>query len=376
MTADDNSLGHILSAICEIARVHTDMESEAIALIAAASTQVGDEAIHQVSFELMFHGETLPPAIVAGLTAIATKVAIGNHATLRNIDAASSKLVTHGRLDQALELITPIVSMHDELTSLEAFSSVAHSLLQLAPDQLTKVIMRWLLSLDRNLGEAAHSLVGNHHGGSLALEVDGNTGGLSDADTILLAHRTIGYLFIHAITAGSLVLGLIRGAAEKPRRAMADILFDPLLINYSGELADWLREQVKDSSDPAQPIITELLARLEAYIEGLHKAGRIKEMRPSERERLIENHRQHETMRQAHKQAQKKSIFMSIMSRSVLLYGNRSISYFQGPDGKKQRNEMKLQSVSHSFEAPRLDILEPFGLDYTLRAFRSMRPSK
>lgn len=102
VTADDNSLGHILTAICEIARAHADMEGAAVALIDAASTQVGDQAIHQVSFELMFHGETLSPAIVAGLTAIAHKVAISSHATLKNIDAASAKLVTHGRLAKRL----------------------------------------------------------------------------------------------------------------------------------------------------------------------------------------------------------------------------------------------------------------------------------
>jgi hypothetical protein len=157
---------------------------------------------------------------------------------------------------------------------------------------------------------------------------------------------------------------------------MANILFDPLLINYSGELSDWLSERAKDASDPAQPVIVDLLSRLEAYIDGLRKAGRIKELRPSERERLIENHRQHESMRQAYKQAEKKSVFMSIVSRSVLLYGTRSISYFKGSDGKKQRNEMKLHSISHSVESPRLDILEPFDLDYTLRVFRAMRVAK
>lgn len=375
--ADDNSLGHILTAICEIARVHADIEGAAVALIDAANTQVGDQAIHQVTYELMFHGEALSPAIVAGLTAIAHKVVVHNRGTLDNIDAAGSKLVTQGRLDEALELITPLISAHDELTSLEVFDSFAHVLLRLAPNQLTKVLIGWLLSLDPNLGEAALSLVGRHHGNApLVLEVDGTTIGMSDADTILLAHRTIGYLFIHSITAGSLVLGLIRIAAEGSRKVIADILFDPLLINYSGELADWLRQRAEDSSDPVQPIVTDLLARLETYIGGLHRAGRIKELRPTERERLIENHRQHESMRQAHEQAQKKSIFMSIMSRSVLLYGNRSISYFEGPDGKKQRNEMKLNSFSHSIESPRLDILEPFDLDYTLRVFRSLRAAK
>lgn len=377
VSADDNTQGHILTAMCEIARAHPEIEAAAVALIDAASPMIGDQAIHQLSLELMFYGESLSPPIVAGLTAIMHKVAIGNLGTLEHIDAAAGNLVTHGRLEEALALITPLISEHEELTSLETLDGFSYALLQLAPDQLASVIVGWLLSLDSNVGHATLSLVGDHHGDvPLVLQVDRTTLRLSDADMILLAHRAIGYLFIHAITAASLVLGLIRGAADEPRELLAQILFDPLLINYSGELADWLRERAKDASDPAQPVVVDLLARLDAYIEGLRKAGRINELLPSERERLIENHRQHESMRQAHKQAEKKSVFMSIVSRSVLLYGHRSISYFQGPDGKKQRNEIKLHSFSHSFESPRLDILEPFDLDYTLRLFRAMRVAK
>jgi len=350
-TVDDNTLGHILTAMCEIARRHPEMAAATITLIDSAIPSVGDQAIHQASLELMFHGEALPPAIVAGITAILHKVAIGNRGTIEHIDAAGGNFVRAGRLDEALALITPLISQHEELTSLETLDGFSHALLQLPPDQLATVIIGWLLSLDPNLGNATLSLVGDHHGDApLVLEMDPATLGLSEADMILLAHRALGYLFIHAITAASLVLTLIRSAKDRPRDVMADILFDPLLINYSGELADWLGERAKDSNDSAQPVITELLARLEVYIEGLRKVGRIKEFRPSERERLIENHRRHESLRQAHKQAEKKSVFMSIVSRSVLLYGNRSISYFAGPDGKKHRNEMKLHSFSHSVE--------------------------
>lgn len=376
-SANDNNLGHFLTAICEIVREHPSMEASAVALIETATAQVGDQAIHQLSLELMFHGEELPPAIVAGLTAIMHKVAIGNRGTIENIDAAGGKLVTHGRLDEALNLITPLIAAHDELTSLEALDGFSYALLQLSPDQLAKVVIGWLLSLDPNLGHATMSLVGDHHADApLILAVDGATLGLSDADLILLAHRAIGFLFIHPITAASLVLGLLRVAGEAPAKVIADILFDPLLINFSGALADWLGERGKDASDLAQPAVTDLLGRLEAYVAGLRKAGQIEELRPSERERLIENHRQHESMRQAHKQVEKKSVFMSIVSRSVLLYGTRSISYFEGPDGKKQRSEMKLHRFSHSIESPRLDILEPFDLDYTLRVFRAMRVAK
>ena len=373
-TADDNSLGHILTAMCEIARTHPDMASNAAALIEVSAPQVADQAIYQLSLEFMFHGQELPPEIVAGLTTIMHKVPIANRGTIEHIDAAAGKLISQKRLEEALALITPLISAHDELTSLEAFDGFSYALLQLPPDQLAQVMIGWLLSLDPNLGGATMSLVGDHHGDKpLILQLDTATLDLPDADRILLAHRAIGWLFIHPVTAASLVVALLDGAGDAATKVIADILFDPLLINFSGNLGDWLGERAQDGSDPVQPILANLLARLEAYIEGLRQVGRIKELRPSERECLIENHRQHESMRQAHKQAETKSIFMSIVSRQVLLYGTRSISYFDGPGGKKQRNEIKMHSFSHSIEAPRLDILEPFDLDYTLRVFRTIR---
>ncbi|EPR22615.1 hypothetical protein L907_07850 [Agrobacterium sp. C13] len=372
--ADDNSLGHILTAICELARAHQNLEGSAVSLIQAAIPRVGDQAIHQLSLELMFHGEELAPDILAGLIAVMHKVEVSSRATIDHIDAAGGKLIRYGRLDEALALVSPLIAKHEELASLEVFDSFSYSLRTLPPDRLAKVIADWLLSLDHNLGHATLSLVANNHGdGPIILAADPITLKRTDADKIVLAHRAVGYLFIHPITAASLMLGLIPGVAEDRRQVLVELLFDPLLINYSGALADWLGERAKDENDPVQPIIKDLLTRLESYIEGLRKAGRIKELRPSERERLIEGHRQQESMRQVHKQAEQKSVFMSLVSRSVMLYGNRSISYFGGSDGKKQRNETKLHGFSHSIEAPHLDILEPFDLDYKLRVFRAMR---
>ncbi|ASJ92012.1 hypothetical protein CBR61_14455 [Porphyrobacter sp. CACIAM 03H1] len=373
-TADDNSLGHILTAICEITRAHPEIAPQAASLINASIAQVGDQAIHQLSLELMFHGEELGPEIVESLTAIMHKVQMASQGTLTNIDAAASKLINHKRLDEALALVSPLIAAHDALTSMETLDGTSFALRQLPPGQLAQVVMGWLLSAERNLGAATLALAGDHHGGApLIVDIGDTALALDDADRILLAHRAVGWLFIHSITAASLLLGLLKGASEVATHAILDILFDPLLINYSGELAECLTERAKTAAEPEQAAIANLLTRLEAYIEGLRKAGRIKELRPSERERLIEQHRHHRSMQEAHNAAEKKSVFLSIVSRSVLLYGNRSISYFKGPDGRTQRNEMKLQTFSHSIESPRLDILEPFDLDYTLRVFRAMR---
>lgn len=374
ITTDDNTLGHVMTAACEIVRAHPHMEDWGCKVLEIAEPDASEQALHQLSLELMFHGEELPPSLAAKATTILRKVKLKNGATISNIGSAARKMVDHGRLDEAMSLVTSLIIAHGELASLEAFEGFASSLRQLDSERLAGVILDWLGSLEPNLGQATMSLTAGHYGDlPLVLTAPETTLNRPDEELLLLAHRTVGYLFLHPITAASLVLSLMSGVGGKAAKAMQDILFDPLLINFSGELADWLKERAKDAADPVQPAIVDLLARLDEYIEGLRAAGEIKELSPSERERMIENHRQHESMRQAHKEAEKKSVLMSIVSRSVLLYGTRSISKFVGMDGKEQRNEMPLHSIHHSFETPRLDILEPFDLDYTLRVFRAMR---
>lgn len=373
-SADDNSLGHILSAICEIAKAHPDTHTKAAALIDTNIERTGDHAIHQLSLELMFHADELPPAIVKPLTAIMHRVPIGNRGTIRDIGAAAGKLADKNRLDEALALITPLLSQHEELTSLEPLGSLNYHLLQLPSDKLAQTIIIWLLACDPNLGRATIALVGDHHGDApLILDPRSAGASLDDPERLLLAHRAIGWLFVHPVTAASLVVGLLDGAGGAAQRTIAELLFDPLLINFSASVGDWIAEQAKAPGHPSQAILNDLVTRLEAYIEGLREPGRIKELRPSERERLIENHRQHEAMRQAYKASEKTSILASLATRQVLLYGTRSISYFKGMGGKQQRSEMKMHSFSHSIESPRLNILEPFDLDYMLRVFRAMK---
>lgn len=373
VSTDDNLVGQIIAAAADVSLKAPTEVAAALQLIDELAENAGDHAIHRAVSTLMFDGEKLPTEIIAALTKIAHKIRIENKGTVDHLGNAAAKLLRHDRVDEALALIVPILSEHEELGTFEQLDGLAYGLLQLDRVPLARIIATWLLSLDRNLGEAARNLVGDHHGGALVLEFDAAELTLTEDQAIVLAHRAIGYLFLHPITAASIALSLIRVTSEKGWQVIEEILFEPLLINFSGELSDWLKVKATDYTDPAQPSIERLLARLDAYLEGLRRAGVIKELRPSERERMIEGHRRQELMQHAHKESEKKSIFRSIMSRSVLLYGNRSISYFQEPGGKTHRNEMQLQTISHSFEAPRIDIIEPLELNYILRVFRAMR---
>jgi hypothetical protein len=80
-----------------------------------------------------------------------------------------------------------------------------------------------------------------------------------------------------------------------------------------------------------------------------------------------------EQMRDAHKKAQSQSILLNLVKRSVLLYGNCSFSFIKNDMNKIRPVEMDLKPLEVSFEMPRMELIDPVGLDYTLRVFRAER---
>ncbi|NEH46424.1 hypothetical protein GR215_31820 [Rhizobium leguminosarum] len=239
--SNDNLLGHIIVAAANVVRKAPAEEPAVVKLIEAAAGDIGDAAIHQIVLMMMSGAPHLPSSVVNALIPLAHKIKIENGGTLDLIDATAAQLLRHGRVDEALALVGPLISAHAELSSLEQLDSLAHALLELDRQRLAAVIAAWLLSLDHNLGAAAQSLVMAHHGDALELGFDAAALALSEAETMLLAYRAVGFLFMYPIAASSMTLSLVPTVSDKGRQAIEDILFEPLLINFSGKLADWLK---------------------------------------------------------------------------------------------------------------------------------------
>ncbi len=153
---------------------------------------------------------------------------------------------------------------------------------------------------------------------------------------------------------------------------VAELLFDPLLVNYSGEAVDYSKGIPAD--DPAYTDIQKALKRHEAYFASLKGTGVIKELHPSDYQRDVVSQKTHDEMRAAQKQAESKSVFLNLVHRSTLLYGTRSLTYIVDHDGNNRSVAMDLHSVGISFEMPRHEILDPVGLDLMLRVFRVEKP--
>jgi hypothetical protein len=88
----------------------------------------------------------------------------------------------------------------------------------------------------------------------------------------------------------------------------------------------------------------------------------------------LEWERHSDAMTEAMRAARKKSIFAQIATESLMLYGDRSVSWVSFADETPKRMETELASFGTSFEMPRIDIVDPIGLQLMLLNFRAESP--
>ena len=154
---------------------------------------------------------------------------------------------------------------------------------------------------------------------------------------------------------------------------LGKLLLNPLLMNYPGSMRQYVAEQAGRESGKVKETIDKALASFEEYLEGLRSVPMLPALHPTQAQR--ESYRRHmsDSMAESMRAAEKKSVFFGLFARSTLLYGRKSINYIYRGDGEPKRMEMPLTSHSVEMEFPRMDDLDPYGVDYMLRVFRVER---
>jgi len=193
---------------------------------------------------------------------------------------------------------------------------------------------------------------------------------ITPSEQIFLCRKVIGWFFFKPITATSILVSVLRVCDKETALEVQKLLVQYLLENYGG-VRKYLESIPND--DPAKGRIEKCVAVNIAYMSALNSVPIIKELQPSEHHRRIERLRVADHMHEVHKQARNQSPFLSMVKRSVLLYGNRSLSFRKDGDGQLRPVEMDLKPHGISFEMPRMEVVDPVGLDYTLRVFRTER---
>lgn len=372
--ADDLIRTHILAATLGLySRAPKKLRKKALALLAKVIELRGEHVLHRCAAVLFSEREHLSDEMVELLLSALEDVKAANLGTINSLDVGLSQLVKAGKGPRVSEFLEAIFQAHPDALSFKQFDSVGHALTTTSRALAEAMTVRWLMSGNQALAEHISSLLGSSTREPAIFEIDIKPYALSDKEALFLARKAVGWFFFHPITAASLIICILRSVKGEIAETIGDLLFEPLLLNYSGELRDHLAARIKGPRDSAKPHIRRAVAKLDAYLDDLRSVGFLAELRPSERERLIEHKQQSERMRQINKQAEQMSVLLSMVSKSIILHGNGSVGYRRGADGTLHRHAMKMGGFSTSWEAPRLTAIDPFGIDMQLRQFRVER---
>lgn len=369
--ADDAIRSPLITAVARrLKDAPLGRRDELTGLAVAAVEQHGDYSLDTAARTLAFDPEHLPEELIDALLEALLAINGQNKGTVEMLDLALMKLVQNGHAGRARHYLDHILRREEDRIELEQLDSLSYTLRNTGGQVLEDWIVAWLLDGDYELCRAMNDALFGAGSDEFVFRIDFARFSLAETDYPYLARKAIATFFLKQSIMASLLVSLLRTAPAGATNAIVDLLIDPILINYGGITDEYLKPISEDGGDPAQVAVQRALAGQQAYLEGLNSIGKVPELHPSERERQLEWQRHSDSMAEAWRAARKKSIFAQIATESLILYGTRAVSWFKDFTDEQRRIETTMKSISHSIEMPRVEIVDPTGLQMMLLHFR------
>jgi hypothetical protein len=242
--------------------------------------------------------------------------------------------------------------------------STLNGLLTGGAEQRSATVVRWLASDHPRLLAAVRDLCMGAGGEAPIFELDFGLEMLSPGRAIRVARRCSAVLILFPATIASVLVSLMRTGPTEAIPAIAQLLFDPLLINYWTSPRTYL-ESVKSSAPmPVAEAIGAVLEAHDRYRHAVEAAHDIAELHPSQHHRFLSGLKLRDEQRAINKAAQSGSVLASLFPTSLVLYGDSAIFDVHVEPGKTVREEARMHTHEFSQELPRLEIIAPFASWY------------
>ncbi len=357
---DDSLLGNIIRSTFDIYRQNPRTVSHAVSIFDGALKKGAEIALNAASEVFGFHTDDIPPSLLNMLLKHLVNVRPEHKGTLDNIDFGLEKLLTtENTQDAAIAFLEQLLTNGD--IEIGVLDSATRLLLKNKNGLLNRLMTRWFFGGGQALCHAIEQIVKLSHDKNLILAADPDE--LTNTDSIrliFLARKAIGYLFFYPVTATSILLSLVPFVKdEQTISKITELIFEPLLLNHPGEVGGYLEERSNADTSDIKAISQEAIQAYEKYIEDMRGVEKLSEHRPPVTHHEVFIRRYSCQIRQIMCEAEKQSVMMQLVKKSVLLYGTKSINYIGEPYAQNKRMEI-----------PRLHNIDPFSLDYMLRTFR------
>lgn len=309
------------------------------------------------------------PADAKAALAAASTGDLASTGLIGSLDATLSHLVGGVHHDLAIDCATGLIAVSGKALPLDGFRALEHRLMSLDSQRLFALAVRWFATGDPKLCEAMSRLIGGvEHPPLFDASLDGF--GLTDMQKVVLCHKAIGFLLAAPTVAASFVVAALRTNDRAIEADLIQLLVQSLLINYGETVVAYLKGLSR--TDITGPAVRKALRLYRSYRKGLDIGSAIKELHPSSYQRAVVRQKNYVMGNEMRKQAHRQSPLFRMVHRSTLLYGRKAITYAGGAG--KPPVSMEMKTIRADFELPRLQLIDPVGLDWLLRIFQVSRP--
>lgn len=291
------------------------------------------------------------------------------------LDVGLSEITNEDNVLAIGDYVAEAVANSGKNLHLTRFQSLLHELQSEQPELLGKLLVHWMLTAPDVVRQQAGGMLREVNDEAHTFNVDFASMKLSAGELAFVCRKVLAYMLMTPVAAASIVLSALRHATDEERPEIAELIFWPLMINSSKAQA-YLERRVPSETPSVQKALNSVIARAGKYLKQKRSVGEMRELHPSEHARAVQRERTREQARATFRAARERSAFAAIVPMSVILHGNGSVSYSDGKEGGMQRNTMPLNAFSAEIEMPRMEVLDPVGLQWMIYTFRTEeRPS-
>ena len=329
------------------------------------------ELLYEASYLLAHGREDVPDDTIQLLLSYLKQTSPNHGGILNNLSYFISDAIKANHFSMAEELLEALLLKNEEL-QIDDFQFLTHELAnERSSAFLNQITTKWFLSGEVPLCVALLSIVGSSHLKTPELVIDKSISPLSDNELFFIARKAVGWLYHYPITGMSYLLSIIPYVSSDVRSRIGQLIYDPLLLSYTGKGKNYLVEKLDSLDDDSQVIVKQLLLDFDHYRSNILDASDIKELRAPQREVDLYWKDLNTKMSQGIDKSKKSSI-MDLFTTQTILYGHDVISHIHmGSETKRSINTM--HSFSHSSELPKLSVIDPEGLEIMFRVFRTER---
>ena len=224
------------------------------------------------------------------------------------------------------------------------------------------LLLEWLCAGDKFVCTDLGSLYAEIYGRELTTNIDFESKELSDTKLIRICRLSVISFRLAPKTTTRILIAAMRSANNVAITEISEILINHVALSSPSDVKNTILELKSKQPKPIKKTLEDITSHLDQYLTDIQSIGYVPELQPSSLERQLSRERAAFNMRESNKLASENSIMSLIATKSTLLFGSGSVSYFPiDESGELKRNEMLMSTQSISMSFPRNDLVDPTG---------------